>query len=219
MQRAIHLRWHPFQLNPAMPVEGVIRRDYRIAKFGSARAARPAASRVSATTPGGFVRPGRALFLKSWEYSQQLDARVAESGKQVGIEFRHDRMLLTPNSFRGHVLMVAALQQSLDTQNRVAERSFTGYFTNGEDVGDVEVLGLIARECGVDAMSAPGAFDDPALAAYVGAEEEAARRDSVQGVPLITFEGALVSAGASPEEMLAARLRELIAEWEGDNAR
>ena len=72
---AIEIRWHPFQLNPGMPIEGISRREYRTAKFGS------------------------------WEYSRQLDARVAENGRQAGIEFRHDLMERTPNSFRGHVLI------------------------------------------------------------------------------------------------------------------
>ena len=33
--------WHPFQLNPDMPREGVDRAQYRLAKFGSARALAP----------------------------------------------------------------------------------------------------------------------------------------------------------------------------------
>ena len=34
--------WHPFQLNPDMPAEGVDRDEYRIAKFGSlARSRKP----------------------------------------------------------------------------------------------------------------------------------------------------------------------------------
>jgi len=31
----LRVRWHPFQLNPQMPKEGMNRRDYRIAKFSS----------------------------------------------------------------------------------------------------------------------------------------------------------------------------------------
>ncbi len=31
----VKVRWHPFQLNPTMPKEGISRRDYRIKKFGS----------------------------------------------------------------------------------------------------------------------------------------------------------------------------------------
>jgi predicted DsbA family dithiol-disulfide isomerase len=178
--REIAIRWHPFQLNPGIPAEGISRREYRIRKFGS------------------------------WEYSQQLDARVAENGRQVGIEFRHDKMARTPNSFRGHVLLAAALKAGVDVQNRVAERLFAGYFTNGEDVGDANVLLEIARECGVDAIASAGDLDDAALSDYVRTEERKARDAGVNGVPLMTFEGRLVSEGAAPEEMLAARISELV---------
>jgi predicted DsbA family dithiol-disulfide isomerase len=173
----IDIRWHPFQLNPGMPAEGIGRREYRVAKFGS------------------------------WEYSQTLDARVAETGRQVGIEFRHDRMERTPNSFRGHVLLAAALKSGLDVQNLVMESLFTGYFTNGLDVGDAVVLTAIGRDCGVDVNP-----DDPALAAYVKTEEEAARASGISGVPLIGYEGAIVSEGAGPEELIAKRLAELMEE-------
>lgn len=180
----IDIRWHPFQLNPRMPVEGIDRREYRVAKFGS------------------------------WEYSQQLDARVAENGRAVGIEFRHDLMARTPNSFRGHVLLAAALNQGgVAMQDTVAERLFTGYFTKGEDVGDSGVLAAIAQENGVVVD-----LNDAALADYVRGEEEAAREAGVNGVPLISFRGQVVSEGAAPEEMLAARLKELSAESEGKNA-
>jgi predicted DsbA family dithiol-disulfide isomerase len=180
----IDIRWHPFQLNPQMPVEGISRREYRVAKFGS------------------------------WEYSQQLDARVAESGRPVGIEFRHDLMARTPNSFRGHVLLAAALKQGgVAMQNLVAERLFTGYFTKGEDVGDTAVLAAIAREYGVAAD-----VNDAGLADYVTGEEEAAREAGVQGVPLISYRGKIVSEGAAPEEMLAARLKELNSESGENNA-
>src|SRR6185437_977274 len=119
--REIAIRWHPFELNPGIPREGIGRREYRIAKFGS------------------------------WEYSQQLDARVAENGRGAGIEFRHDLMQRTPNSFRGHVLMAAALERAIALQHTVAEHLFTGYFCKGEDVGDPAVLADIAHEFGLDA--------------------------------------------------------------------
>jgi len=33
--RQVQVRWLPLQLNPTMPKEGILRRDYRIKKFGS----------------------------------------------------------------------------------------------------------------------------------------------------------------------------------------
>jgi hypothetical protein len=56
--KTLEIRWHPFQLNPEMPVEGLDRRLYRSAKFGS------------------------------WEQSQRLDAQLSAAGTEVGIRFR-----------------------------------------------------------------------------------------------------------------------------------
>ena len=128
----LEIRWHPFQLNAEMPVEGVDRRSYRSAKFGS------------------------------WEQSQRLDAQVSAAGTEVGIRFRHDLMKRTPNTFKGHVLLAAALKDGLQTQNLVAERLFQAYFLNGEDVGDPATLLGIAREFGVTAISRLEDFDSPA---------------------------------------------------------
>ena len=75
------VRWRPFQLNPTMPREGLDRRTYRIAKFGS------------------------------WEHSQALDAQVAAVGREVGIAFRHDQMARTPNTFNAHRLIWLAGQE------------------------------------------------------------------------------------------------------------
>jgi len=67
--------WHPFQLNPEMPREGLNRKMYRSKKFGS------------------------------WERSQAMDAQATAAGKSVGIEFRYDLQTHTPNTFDSHRLV------------------------------------------------------------------------------------------------------------------
>ena len=67
--------WHPYQLNPAMPKEGISRREYRIAKFGS------------------------------WERSLALDANIVAVGKEEGIAFNFERMERTPNTIDAHRLI------------------------------------------------------------------------------------------------------------------
>jgi predicted DsbA family dithiol-disulfide isomerase len=71
----VTVSWHPFQLNPAMPKEGISRREYRITKFGS------------------------------WERSMELDANIVSVGKQEGIHFDFDRMERTPNTSDAHRLI------------------------------------------------------------------------------------------------------------------
>src|SRR5260370_34765143 len=92
--KTLEIRWHSFQLNPEMPVEGVDRRLYRSTKFGS------------------------------WEQSQRLDAQVSAAGTEVGIKFRDDLMKRNPTTFTGHLLLAAALKDGLQTQNLVAQRLF-----------------------------------------------------------------------------------------------
>ena len=171
--KTLEVRWHPFQLNPEMPVEGLDRRLYRSAKFGS------------------------------WEQSQRLDAQVSAAGTEVGIRFRHDLMKRTPNTFRGHVLLAAALKDGLQTQNLVAERLFQAYFLNGEDVGDPATLLGIAREFGVTAISRLEDLDSPALVSEVKTAERKAASAGIRGVPQISFQGTVVANGAQKEELLA----------------
>jgi len=75
--------WHPFQLNPDMPREGVDRAQYRIAKFGSA------------------------------ERSRQLDERITEAAASVGLEFHLERLTRTPNTLNAHRLIRLAGQKGV----------------------------------------------------------------------------------------------------------
>lgn len=77
----VQVRWHPFQLNPDLPAEGIARASYVAQKFGGeARAA-------------------------------GVYARVASAGEVVGIPFRFDRIERQPNTFDGHRLIAWAQQQ------------------------------------------------------------------------------------------------------------
>lgn len=71
-QHDVKVHWHPFQLNPTMPKEGISRREYRTRKFGS------------------------------WERSLELDAKVIAVGESEGIHFAFDKTERTPNTVDAH---------------------------------------------------------------------------------------------------------------------
>ena len=113
--------WRPFQLNPTIPREGLDRRAYRSAKFGS------------------------------WKKSQALDAQVTEAGASAGLVFRHDLMAKTPNTVASHALIRLAHETGgAATQDRVVEALFSAYFTQGLDVGDPAVLADLAKGAGIE---------------------------------------------------------------------
>ncbi len=137
------VHWRAFQLNPDMPMEGVERRSYRLAKFGSL------------------------------ERSAELDAGVAEAGRRVGITFRHDLMVRTPNTLDAHRLIRFA--ETVAAQDAVVDRLFAAYFTEGRDIGDRAVLADVAAEAGLDRAAVAAMLAGEDQRAEVLAEEQAAR--------------------------------------------
>jgi predicted DsbA family dithiol-disulfide isomerase len=68
----VAVSWHPFQLNPGMPPQGIDRNEYRLRKFGDP------------------------------ERCRAMDAQLTDVGKSVGIDFRFDLQSTIPNSFDSH---------------------------------------------------------------------------------------------------------------------
>jgi predicted DsbA family dithiol-disulfide isomerase len=127
------VRWHPFQLNPDMPREGIDRKSYRIWKFGS------------------------------WERSQELDAQVAAAGRGEGIAFNFDKMARTPNTLDAHRVIwlagergvqdavVEALFLAYFTEGRdLSDRLTLAEIAAEAGLDRVEVDGLLAGDGGLD---------------------------------------------------------------------
>jgi predicted DsbA family dithiol-disulfide isomerase len=72
---AAELLWHPFQLNPDMPPEGMARERYIAAKFG-----------------GG-------------QHASRIYQNVTDVGATVGIPFQFERIRVTPNTRDAHRLI------------------------------------------------------------------------------------------------------------------
>jgi len=161
------VHWRPYQLNPDMPAEGVERAAYRAAKFGSE------------------------------ERGRELDANVADAGRAVGLEFRHDLMLRTPNTIAAHRLMRWAGER----QDDLAEALFRAYFQEGQDVGDHATLAAIAAGAGLDGAAAFLASEEHL--AEVQAEDATFRRIGISGVPSFAVDGQVMFSGAYPAEHMA----------------
>ena len=164
--------WRPFELNPDMPIEGVDRVTYRTQKFGS------------------------------WERSQALDADVAAAGKRMGIDFRHDRMARTPNSFQAHRLILLAGHDGM--QNAVVEALFNAYFTEGRDVGETSVLVEIAAVAGLNAERVLKFLHSNVGADEIRSQETAAINAEISGVPTFILDGEVIFSGAVGADAMAA---------------
>jgi predicted DsbA family dithiol-disulfide isomerase len=169
---APRVAWKPFQLNPGMPVEGMDRREYRSRKFGS------------------------------WERSQQLDAQVHAAGAEVGIEFNHDKMLRTPNTFASHKLILFATQLDYPADPLI-EGIFRAYFVEGRDIGNLQVLAEIGGAAGLPKEDVIRALLDDELGRTLQLEEKRSHGLALNGVPTFVLDGIPLTSGAQPKELLA----------------
>lgn len=167
--------WHPFQLNPDMPPEGVDRAQYRLAKFGSA------------------------------ERSRQLDERITETAATVGLEFHLDRLTRTPNTLNAHRVIRLAGQRG--AQDAVVEALFEGYFCNGADIGDTELLVALGQEGGLERDDIVTMLADEAGVRDVIAADRMARNAGIQGVPSFALQGHVLFSGAVPADEMAQAFR------------
>jgi predicted DsbA family dithiol-disulfide isomerase len=184
-QEGLHfsVHWNPFQLNPDMPKEGRDRVAYRAQKFGSA------------------------------ERASELDEHVAGAAAGVGLSFRQDLMLRTPNTLDAHRLIwfagrgEPAPAKAGDRQDAVMETVFAAYFTQGRDIGDRDVLAECAALGGMDRAAVADFLAGEVAAQEMLAADRAAREAGVNGVPSFFLDGYSLYSGAMPAETMAEALR------------
>ena len=166
------VRWLAFQLNPDIPAGGVDRRSYLEKKFGG---------------------PERA---------QQIYARVAAAGDEVGIPFDFERIVRQPNTVDAHRLIAWAQDLDLAASDALVERLFRAYFVDGINIGNIDALAKLAGDAGFDATAARAWLTSDSGRKDIEAEERRARSLGVTGVPFFVFNDRLAVSGAQPPEVL-----------------
>lgn len=167
--------WYPFELNPDMPEAGMDRKTYRSTKFGS------------------------------WTYSQHLDEQTVQATKLDDIQFRYDKIEITPNTFNAHRLTWLASKSGKSTE--MAVRILRAYFSEGKNISSINTLIDLAIEVGLEAdvarsfmLSDEGSQDVRALA-------QEAIAQGIHSVPTIRIGDEIVSGAQSVEALVAVLQR------------
>ena len=173
----VSIQYVPFELNPMMPVDGMDRREYRTAKFGS------------------------------WVRSQGMDAQVAATGLAAGAQFNYDKVSRTPNTRLAHQLMQYALSMGDAQKTEVLYQSiFTAYFSEGRDIGLLGTLIEIAAKAGFDATAAGDYLTQDRGLAKIGEAQRLAQQQGIRSVPTVFIAGEAIS-GAQPPTVFVSALR------------
>jgi predicted DsbA family dithiol-disulfide isomerase len=142
--------------------------------------------------------------------SAELDLKMAETGRELGIAFAFDRMQRTPNTRLAHRLIWEAGRQG--RQDAMVERLFHGYFEEGLDIGAADTLRSLADECELDAKGVEQALTgEDSLEAVTKLEQEGYSL-GIKGVPFFLLLDKYGVSGAQPPEFWRDALPKIAAE-------
>jgi predicted DsbA family dithiol-disulfide isomerase len=182
----VKVTWHAFELDPDAP-----------------RARPPGVSHVERIAKKYGMPIAKA---------EAATKNLVEVAAADGITMRFDR-IKSGNTFDAHRVIHLAGEHGL--QDAVKERLLLGYFTEGESMGEPEVLVRLASEAGLDAAEVRAMLAGDALADAVRDDERQAAELGIRGVPFFVIAGRFGLSGAQPVDVLLAALEK---GWEATSA-
>jgi predicted DsbA family dithiol-disulfide isomerase len=135
--------------------------------------------------------------------AQQRIDQMVETAARDGLEFRFDR-IRPGNTFDAHRLVHLGHERGV--QDAVKERLLRAYMTEGQAIGERDVLVTLAREAGLDEQEARDVLDGERYTAEVRQDEATARELGISGVPFFVLGGRLGVSGAQPADVLLGAL-------------
>ncbi len=163
----------------------------------------PSAPAIRETGPGYADRLA-TKYRTSTAKAEGMLQHMIETAAADGLEFRFDR-IRPGNTFDAHRLIQFAHEHG--RQDAMKERLLRAYMTEGQPIGDREILVVLAGEAGLDAAAARDVLDTDRYADHVRTDEALARELGISGVPFFVLGGQLGVSGAQPTDVLLGVLQ------------
>ena len=175
---SVDVLWHAFELNPSAPRE----------------------------SEGG--RYAERLSKKYGMSSKDAQGRIdhlVEVGRGDGLALDFER-IRPGNTFDAHRVVHYAIEVGL--QDAVKERFLRGYLSEGEAIGDPEVVLRLATEAGLDPEQVSSILASDSHSREVRTDEAEAQRLGIRGVPFFVIGGRYALSGAQPAEVIGRALHQ-----------
>ena len=159
--------------------------------------------------PGLDRRAYRSAKFGSWERSQEMDRHVAETGSlsvwsSITIACS---LLRTP----WRAIVCSGGQANAASRTLWPDKLFHAYFSEGRDVGNLEVLAGIAGKIGLPIQDVRRFLKSDSGRDEVLKAEAEGRRRGLNAVPFFVLNGTAALSGAQSPEIFVAAIRDLLA--------
>jgi predicted DsbA family dithiol-disulfide isomerase len=139
---------------------------------------------------------------------KQLWGRVEAAARDSGLELDLSRQQMMYPTEAAHTLLRHAHDR--DTQPALAQALFKTYFTDAENISDVEVLARVAAEHGFTRSEAQDLARSEAELELTREEAQASAACGIRGVPFYIFAGSLAVSGAQAVSVLQGAIRQAL---------
>ncbi len=129
---------------------------------------------------------------------KQMGDRMTTAAQEVGLDYRFDKAI-PANTFLAHQLIHLGAHHG--RQDATKERLMAAYYTEGQNIGDLDTLVRLGAEIGLDATESRAALTAGTYAEAVRSDEYQAQQIGVRGVPFFVFADKYAVSGAQPAEL------------------
>ena len=166
------------------------------------------------SAPPGTSMPVADVYARKFggpERAASIIDHVTSIAADEGLDFRLDRARRANTRDAHRVLDFAARSGAPGVQAALKERLLAAYFTNGEDVGDPDVLVRAATEVGLDADDVRALLDSDEGVTELQAAAATAAEAGITAVPTYVIDGRWSIPGAQDPDVFVQVLRRLAA--------
>ena len=142
---------------------------------------------------------------------KQMNDYMANMAKEVGLHYDFDKAVVA-NSFDAHRLIQLAKDHGKG--DKMEERLFKAYFTEGKNTADHSVLIQLGTEIGLDPATIKKVLDSSEYADKVEQDIYEAQQIGVRGVPYFVLNDRYAVSGAQGTETFLGVLNKAWEEWE-----
>lgn len=181
----VEVIWHSFQLNPTL----VVNKTERESVYQ-------------------YLAKAKGV---SMEQSMKMHENVVGMAREVGLEYRFDKAVVT-NSHNAHRVMQMAQQQGLG--NEAEELLFKAYFIEGKDLNESATLVQIGADIGLDEAAVKAMLAGNDYNKEVAADMQEVKEIGINGVPFFVFDRKYAVSGAQPADTFLQTIEAAYVQWQ-----
>lgn len=140
----------------------------------------------------------------SEQEGKRMNDYMSNMAREVGLQYDFDKAVVA-NTLDAHRLSHLALKHGL--QDEAEERLFKAYFTEGQNIGDVETLVKLGEEIGLNGEEVRQMLQSDTYQQEVQQDIYEAQQVGVRGVPFFVLDGKFAVSGAQPAEVFEQALQ------------